>query len=397
MIPRKKIDIGWFDLLYGIGRCLFPQPSNANTCKQVERLWSNDDNSLVCLSVRSGFDAVLTSLDLPKGSEVLCSAITIADMVTILKKHGLIPVPVDLDMDRLSVDMTQMTKCFTNRTKGILIAHLFGSLMPMEPVIAFARDRNLIVFEDCAQAFAGTDYKGHLESDVTMFSFGPIKTSTALGGGLFHFNDNSLRNAVDKIQSGYPTQTVRSYFSRLAKYSFLKAINNSWGFGLLYYLSHLCGTTHDRIIGASVRGFAGPDFFSRIRKRPCSALCKVLIRRITRFDSAVIESRIHNAERFISLSPLVKRPGTYALRHTHWVFPVETEEPKKFISYLWKHGIDATQGASNLNAIENPHHSAVHEPIRAKSRLERIVYIPVYESLKDKVIRKVAETVSRFK
>jgi perosamine synthetase len=61
-----------------------------------------------------------------------------------------------------------------------------------------------------------------------------------------------------------------------------------------------------------------------------------------------------NAAKFISLSPQVDRPGAHALRHTHWVFPVETNHPEKFITSLWNAGIDATKGASNLMTIPAP-------------------------------------------
>lgn len=61
----------------------------------------------LCL-YRTGFDLLLQSLRLPKGSEVLCSAITIPDMLYVIRSHGLVPVPVDLDPKTLAVDMEQL-------------------------------------------------------------------------------------------------------------------------------------------------------------------------------------------------------------------------------------------------------------------------------------------------
>eukprot|EP00961_Rhodomonas_salina_P101196 1361985-Rhodomonas_salina.1 len=48
-----------------------------------------------------------------------------------------------------------------------------------QPVIEFAQAHNLLVIEDCAEAFDGLRYKGHPKSDVVLFSFGPIKFATA--------------------------------------------------------------------------------------------------------------------------------------------------------------------------------------------------------------------------
>ena len=57
------------------------------------------------------------------------------------------------------------------RTRGIVVAHLFGSRMPLDAVFAFAREHGLVVFEDCAQVFAGRHYTGDARSDVSLFSF----------------------------------------------------------------------------------------------------------------------------------------------------------------------------------------------------------------------------------
>jgi len=73
----------------------------------------------VCLSVRSGFDALLAALALPAGAEVLTSALTIRDMTRIIEAHGLVPVPVDLDMRRLAVRPEDLARAATPRTRAV--------------------------------------------------------------------------------------------------------------------------------------------------------------------------------------------------------------------------------------------------------------------------------------
>jgi perosamine synthetase len=396
MIPRKKFDIGWLDLLFGMWYCLNPQPDHPKARRKCEQVWSNGGGTLACLSVRSGFYATLQALNFPEGSEFLCSAVTIGDMAKILKAHGIVPVPVDMDMNELSIDGTKLGAYITGRTRGILVAHLFGSLVPMDPVIAFARKHKLFVFEDCAQAFAGFDYRGHPGSNVVMFSFGPIKTSTALGGALFHYVDPDLRNIAERIQSCYPFQKTTSFFFRLLKYCFLKAVINPFCFAILYRICRLRGTTHDRIVGAAARGFAGPDFFSRIRRQPCSALSMLLRRRLLHFNPATVANRKRNAEFFISLLPAIQRPGINATRPTHWVFPVESDSPDRFIGSLWEQGLDATRGASNMAALNTPENRPFRKPVNACSTMSRVVYLPVYEKMKTTALRKLAKAVYRF-
>ena len=68
------------------------------------------DEAIVFLSVRTGWDLLLTALALPAGSEVVTSAVTIPDMVRIIEHHGLTPVPVDVDAVGLEIDLEQLER-----------------------------------------------------------------------------------------------------------------------------------------------------------------------------------------------------------------------------------------------------------------------------------------------
>ena len=67
----------------------------------------------------------------------------------------------------------------------ILVAHVFGCRMDLTEVVNFAAKHDLFVVEDCAQVFLADGYLGHPSATVSMFSFGAIKTATALGGAIF--------------------------------------------------------------------------------------------------------------------------------------------------------------------------------------------------------------------
>ena len=161
----------------------------------------------VCLSVRTGLDLVLKALELPVGSEVLISAMTIPDMVRILKHHGLVPVPLDLRARDMSPQVELLENGLTPKTKAILVAHLLGGRFDMIPFVEFAKRHGLCLLEDCGQAFEGDRYHGHDEADVSMFSFGPIKTATALGGGLLRVKNEDLRQRIRTRQFEYPVQS----------------------------------------------------------------------------------------------------------------------------------------------------------------------------------------------
>src|SRR5262245_6425144 len=195
MWVRKRLDIDWSDLAWAVWYCLARRDAVA-IARRIEQSWSPAGAAVACLSVRSGFDLVLRALELPAGSEVLVSALTIPDMVRILEEYGLVAVPVDIDLASLGPTRETLERAVSPRARAILAAHLFGSRMPIDELVAFARRRGLLVFEDCAQAYEGPAYAGHSQADVSLFSFGTIKTSTALGGGLLVIRDPGVRERV---------------------------------------------------------------------------------------------------------------------------------------------------------------------------------------------------------
>ncbi|HKV07854.1 MAG TPA: DegT/DnrJ/EryC1/StrS family aminotransferase, partial [Thermoanaerobaculia bacterium] len=332
-------------------------------------------------------------LDLPPGSEVLMSALTIRDMVRIVDGHGLVPVPVDLDPRTLAVSPEALARAVSPKTRAIVVAHLFGSRMPMEPVVRFARERNLFVIEDCAQAYTGDEHRGHPESDVSFWSFGPIKTATALAGGVLRFRDGALCERVRSLQSGWPVQSRWRFMTRLAKYSFLNLLSYVSVFTLFVWACKAVGKSHDAVISASVRGFAGPGFFDRIRQQPSTPLLRLLERRFENFDRSKIAERTRLAQHAIALLPNLERPGDAAAFHSYWVFPVLSDDPERMIHALWARGIDATRGASSLSVVAPPGDRPETGPEEALAMFARLLYVPVESGLGLRGVERLARAV----
>jgi perosamine synthetase len=395
MIPRKRLDLGWMDVLHGIVSCLGPaDPEKAE--RRLRQALPEGEACLPCLSVRSGFDALLQVLDFPAGSEVLVSAVTIRDMTRILQAHGLVPVPIDLDVQRLSVRPESMERAVTPRTRAILVAHLFGSRMPMEPVLRFAREHGIFVFEDCAQAYAGPEDLRPPQADVSMFSFGTIKTATALGGGILCFRDPRLLEAVRRKQRPWPLRSRWHFLSRLLKYSLLMLLSYRPLYTLFTALCRGLGADHDRLIGERVRGFPGEDLLEQIRHRSSAALLALLERRIRTFDRGTIVERTAVARLAIERMPSMPRPGNQAPAHTHWVFPVLHENPGELQQSLWKEGFDATRGATSLYVVDPPADRPELEPVEARRAFQHLLYLPAYAGLSRRCIERMASAVGAF-
>ena len=394
MIPRGTPDLSWSDLGAGLLGCFSPE-DGAPVQRRVEARWTPQHNSLACLSVRSGFDLVLQALALPAGSEIIVSALTIRDMCHIIKHHGLVAVPVDLDPDTLGVDVAAVERLIGPRTRAILVAHLFGSRMALDRLVDIARTHRLLVLEDCAQAYDGSAYRGHPQSNVSMFSFGPIKTSTALGGALLRFSDQDLLNTVRQRQVAYPTQKRREFVRRVLLYAVLKLLAHPFALLLFVTWCRLRGHEHDQVLSHAMRGFAGRDLIGRLRRRPSTPLLRLLERRLRGANPGHIAWRRLQAQRIADALPAIRRPGTHASSHAHWVLPIESSAPDTLVRLLWACGFDATRHASSLTVVDPPTEHAVPATNMAQM-MERLLYLPMHPGMQEHERARLARIVDDF-
>ncbi len=135
---RLRFDVAPRDLALGLLGCCLPGGRDALQA-QAERHWSHSHQAVAVLSVRSGFDLLLSVLQLPRDSEVLMSALTVPDMVRIVEHHGLVPVPVDLIEHGCTPSLESLRRSVTPATRVLVVAHLFGTRILMEPILQFAR------------------------------------------------------------------------------------------------------------------------------------------------------------------------------------------------------------------------------------------------------------------
>ncbi len=392
MWVRKRLDIRWSDLGSGLRDCL-TRWDRSGLADDLEDLWSAADDAMACLSVRSGFDLWLKALQLPAGSEVLVSAITIRDMVRIIESHGLVPVPVDLQPDDLSVDVESLERAISPRTRAILVAHLFGTRQPLEPILDIARRHGLFVAEDCAQAFAGRHYTGNPQTDISMFSFGSIKTATALGGAMLCVRDAQILAQMRQLQQSYPLQSRSSFAKRILKYSVMKLLSYGIPFGSLVGMMRLLRRDADQFVTGLTRGFPGPVLLPLIRRRPSAPLLALMHRRIAFFNRRALARRTECGLRMMSLlNGMVPCPGSNAQIHSYWVFPVLHDDPSQLIRRLQNAGFDASR-AHSLFVVPPPADRPGLRAPMAEAMLPLMVHVPCYPEMPDSELRHLAVQV----
>ena len=145
--PPIRMDIRWGDLFFALYRCLSPPWTVDGGPASLLRPWGNRE-VLVTLGVRSGLDLFLQALHLPRGSEVAVSAVTHPEMISLLRHHGLIPLPIDIDPSTLRPEPLAVQRAIGPRTRAVLVAHLFGTRFPLDGIAALCRSRGLHLIEE---------------------------------------------------------------------------------------------------------------------------------------------------------------------------------------------------------------------------------------------------------
>jgi dTDP-4-amino-4,6-dideoxygalactose transaminase len=177
------------------------------------------------VGVASGTDALhlsVAALGLGKGDEVITTPFTFFATVESILYTGASPVFVDIDAETFNMDVEEIEKKITPKTKAILPVHIFGHPVDMKKLMAVAEKHNLAVIEDCAQAFgAMVDGKKVGSFGRTgCFSFYPSKNLGACGdGGLITLSDASVAERLRMLRNHGSKSSYRheqiGYNSRL--------------------------------------------------------------------------------------------------------------------------------------------------------------------------------------
>jgi dTDP-4-amino-4,6-dideoxygalactose transaminase len=169
---------------------------------EVEKMETEFCDYLHCnhaIGVSSGTDALLLALmaiDIGPGDEVIVPTYSFFATAGVVSRLNAVPVLTDIDPVTFNIDPEDFKKKITPKTKAVIPVHLYGQSAEMDPIMKIARENNIKVIEDAAQAI-GTQYKdgkcvGTI-GDIGCFSFFPSKNLGGYGdGGLVTTNTDEI-------------------------------------------------------------------------------------------------------------------------------------------------------------------------------------------------------------
>lgn len=325
--------------------------------EKFESEFSSLIGSKFCLGLNSGLDALILAfraLEISEGDEVIVPANTYIASVLGITENGATPIFVEAD-EYYNIDASKIEEKITNKTKAILVVHLYGQAADMARIKAISDKHNLYLVEDCAQSH-GACFDGKVTGtwgDIGCFSFYPTKNIGAFGDSGAIVTDND--EIYEKIKM------LRNYGSKIKYQNEILGINSRM----------------DEIQAALLS--VKLSHYSELRVERESIANEYL-------------KRIKN--------PLVTLPNIREnAEHVWHLFVVKVNDRDKFQKYLSDKGV-VTQSHYPIP----PHLSEAYRYLGYKkgdfsiteNYSKIIISLPLYEGMTDEEIDYVIDTINRY-
>ena len=215
MIPVNEPLLGETDLQY-VGECVRTGwiSSAGRFIDEFEQRWAAYCGKRYGIAVSNGTTALqlaVAALDLQPGDEIIMPSFTIISCALAAVYNGAVPVLIDSDPATWCMDVTQIEKKISERTRAIMPVHIYGHPVDMDPILELARARGLAVIEDAAEAH-GAEYLSGRDTNpvwrrcgglgtLSCFSFYANKLVTTGEGGMVVTDDAGLNDKVRSLRN----------------------------------------------------------------------------------------------------------------------------------------------------------------------------------------------------
>jgi dTDP-4-amino-4,6-dideoxygalactose transaminase len=198
---KEELDAVWFEIMGSAG---FIGGPRVKALEEQIAAYCGTEYAVACGNGTDALFLIMGSLGIGKGDEVITTPFTFFATVECIAHLGATPVFVDIEPGTYNMDVSLVEAAITERTRAILPVHIFGQCVDMDPLLAIAQRRGLVVVEDACQAI-GAVYKGKRAGSLgraAAFSFFPSKNLGCAGdGGMITTDDETLAKAARKMAS----------------------------------------------------------------------------------------------------------------------------------------------------------------------------------------------------
>ena len=175
-----------------------------------------------CISVNNGTNAILLilmALNFKRGDEIIVPSFCYISPVHMLKLMGLVPVPVDIELNNLQIDTDKIEKKISKKTKAILLIHNYGGICNLKKVKKIAQKKNLFIIEDVSEVLLSKQNKNYVgncnwynkEKILSYASLHASKTLIAGEGGIIMTNSTKISSRL-KVLRNHGQKGKKAYF-----------------------------------------------------------------------------------------------------------------------------------------------------------------------------------------
>ncbi|MDZ4296513.1 MAG: DegT/DnrJ/EryC1/StrS family aminotransferase [Patescibacteria group bacterium] len=368
-------------------------------------------------SGRSALYVLLKALGVGEGSEVIVQAFTCNAVPNPILWLGATPVYADIEERTFNLDPAAAERKITERTKALIIQHTFGIPADVERIVGIARQRNLVVIEDCAHSLGAKANGQKLGTfgDAAFFSFGRDKVISSVYGGMLAVKDGALAQKIAAAYEHVALPPRRWVFQQLVHPVIFALALPFYRLGIGKLMIAVARRLHLLSVAVSRAERQGekPAVFPARLPEALAALALAQFRRLEKFNeyrrgiAHYYETELMQLNERINNTPQHAQQETYRLPLVHegatpvWLrYPVccanaaelLTAARKKGI-YLgdWYREVVAPQGTDL--ATMGYHKGAC--PV-AERMAERVINLPTYPRLSFRQAEKVVRLLRSF-
>lgn len=341
-------------------------------------------------SGRSSELAILSSIGIGRGDEVLVQAFTCIAVPNSVIWSGAKPVYVDIERESFNMDPKDLERKITKKAKAIIVQHTFGIMGEIREIREIAKKHNLVVIEDCAHSLGAV-----LNADVAFFSFGRDKVISSVFGGMVVTSNKALGEKVSDFQKRLSFPNIFWIIQQLLHpifFSIILPTYNFFGLGKIILVTaqklHLLSFPVDPI---EKRG-GKPKFYPK--KMP-NALAKLALVQLTRLES-------FNKKRKTIAEVYKKEFNTKIniARNIFLRFPILVDRPSELLSFAKKRGILLGDWYSNVFDPKDINLNKIGYEVGmcpvAEKVASKIVNLPTYPRMTKADAQKVIKLVKEF-
>jgi len=351
---------------------------------------------------RMAFYYMLKALDLPRGSEIIFPSLTFWVVPELAKVAGLTVVFADVDPKTFTIDAASVERVITEKTRVIVPTHLYGLSCDMDKVEAVAARHNLVVIEDCAHALGAT-FKGRAVGTFgsgALFSFQTLKPLNCYGGGAALLQDRALAAKVRAGVDALPWPSEKRVTDRLLMGRLQRIFIKPWVFSIslfpVLWIAAWIDANPDVFLWEKIRSLEPlPESYA---ERFPNVQATIGLEALKHLDEWTSRARAHaeSMNRVLSATPGVQVPvvpsGCSHVYYQYCVYGPERVDRDELVVRCVRRGVDIETLHVDVPPDMELFAGAVAEATGAR-RASQAIQIPVYSSLTDEQVARVATVV----